>query len=76
MADQQLDVFDGEDEEERLWAALSGFKEMVRGLVAMTGLSTNVLADTYGFGKGKVATWQNPKRDGGRTSRPCGSSRC
>ncbi|MFB8038607.1 ricin-type beta-trefoil lectin domain protein [Streptomyces sp. NPDC056004] len=64
MADQQLDVFDGEDEEERLWEALSSFKKLVRGLVEMTGLSTNVLADRYGFGKGKVATWQNPKREG------------
>ncbi|MFB7531441.1 ricin-type beta-trefoil lectin domain protein [Streptomyces sp. NPDC056178] len=61
MADQRLDVFDGEDEEERLWEALSSFKEMVRDLVEMTGLSTNVLADTYGFGKGKVSTWQTAK---------------
>jgi hypothetical protein len=65
VADQQLlDVFDGEDEEERLWEALSSFKEMVRGLVEKTGLSTNVLADMHNFGKGKVATWQNPKREG------------
>ncbi|MFF9077739.1 ricin-type beta-trefoil lectin domain protein [Streptomyces sp. NPDC014646] len=63
MADQQLDVFDGEEEGERLWEALSSFKKVVRDLVEMTGLSTNVLADTYGFGKGKVATWQNPKRE-------------
>ncbi|MCX5106732.1 ricin-type beta-trefoil lectin domain protein [Streptomyces sp. NBC_00439] len=61
MADQQLDVFGGEDEDGRLWEALSGFKKEVRNLVEMTGLSTNVLADRYGFGKGKVATWQNPK---------------
>ncbi|MER5616846.1 hypothetical protein [Streptomyces sp. NPDC002215] len=63
MADQQLDVFGGEDEEERLWAALSSFKKLVRGLVEMTGLSTNELAVTYGFGKGKVSTWQNAKRE-------------
>ncbi|MEU6927399.1 ricin-type beta-trefoil lectin domain protein [Streptomyces sp. NPDC046631] len=63
MADQQLDVFGGEDEEERLWEALSSFKKLVRGLVEMTGLSTNELADTYGFGKGKVSTWQNAKRE-------------
>lgn len=61
MADQQLDVFDSEDEDGRLWEALSSFKKEVRNLVEMTGLSTNVLADRYGFGKGKVATWQNPK---------------
>ncbi|MFK4213789.1 RICIN domain-containing protein [Streptomyces sp. NPDC030920] len=65
MADQQLDVFDGENEEERLWEALSSFKKVVHGLVEKTGLSTNVLAETHGFGKGKVATWQNAKRDGG-----------
>ncbi|MFF1505738.1 ricin-type beta-trefoil lectin domain protein [Streptomyces sp. NPDC058316] len=64
MADQQLDAFDGEAEEERLWEALSSFKKVVHDLVEMTGLSTNVLADTYGFGKGKVATWQNAKREG------------
>ncbi|MFJ7498049.1 hypothetical protein ACIQZB_44710 [Streptomyces sp. NPDC097727] len=66
MADQQLDVFDGEneDEEERLWEALSSFKKLVRNLVGMTGLSTNVLADMYGFGKGKVATWQNANSEG------------
>ncbi|MFE7308885.1 hypothetical protein ACFU8A_30845, partial [Streptomyces sp. NPDC057546] len=63
MADQQLDVFGGEDEEERLWEALSSFKKLVRGLVEMTGLSTNELAVTYGFGKGKVSTWQNAKRE-------------
>ncbi|MFF3129844.1 RICIN domain-containing protein [Streptomyces sp. NPDC057908] len=63
MADQQLDVFGGEDEEERLWEALSSFKELVRGLVEMTGLSTNELADRHGFGKGKVSTWQNAKRE-------------
>ncbi|MER6499174.1 hypothetical protein ABT218_07210 [Streptomyces sp. NPDC001455] len=63
MPDQQLDVFDGEEEGERLWEALSSFKKVVRDLVEMTGLSTNVLADTYGFGKGKVATWQTPKRE-------------
>ncbi|WP_335940995.1 ricin-type beta-trefoil lectin domain protein [Streptomyces sp. PTD5-9] len=65
MADQRLlDVFDGDGEEERLWEALSSFKKTVRGLVEKTGLSTNVLADMHGFGKGKVATWQNPKREG------------
>jgi hypothetical protein len=63
VADQRLDVFDGEGEEERLWEALSSFKQVVHDLVEMTGLSTNVLADTYGFGKGKVATWQNAKRE-------------
>lgn len=62
MADQ-LDVFDGDAEQERLWEALNSFKKRVRKLVEMTGLSTNVLADTYGFGKGKVATWQNAKRE-------------
>ncbi|MFF3729095.1 ricin-type beta-trefoil lectin domain protein [Streptomyces sp. NPDC002476] len=65
MADQRLlDVFDGEGEEERLWEALSGFKKTVRGLVEKTGLSTNALADMHNFGKGKVATWQTPKREG------------
>ncbi|MFB7214730.1 hypothetical protein [Streptomyces sp. NPDC056255] len=44
--------------------SLSSFKKVVHDLVEMTGLSTNVLADMYGFGKGKVATWQNPKREG------------
>ncbi|MFF2964549.1 hypothetical protein ACFVT1_37990 [Streptomyces sp. NPDC057963] len=63
MADQQLDVFDGEDEEERLWEALSSFKKVVHGLVEKTGLSTNELADRHGFGKGKVSTWQNAKRE-------------
>ncbi|WP_424862799.1 ricin-type beta-trefoil lectin domain protein [Streptomyces sp. MMS24-I29] len=65
MADQRLlDVFDGDGEEERLWEALSGFKKTVRGLVEETGLSTNALADMHNFGKGKVATWQTPKREG------------
>ncbi|MCX5107000.1 substrate-binding and VWA domain-containing protein [Streptomyces sp. NBC_00439] len=65
MADQQLDVFDGENEEERLLReALSTFKQVVHGLVEMTGLSTNALADMYGFGKGKVTTWQNAKSEG------------
>ncbi|MFF4181313.1 ricin-type beta-trefoil lectin domain protein [Streptomyces sp. NPDC001750] len=65
MADQRLlDVFDGGDEEERLWEALSSFKKTVRGLVEKTGLSTNALADMHNFGKGKVATWQTPKREG------------
>lgn len=59
MPDQQFDVFEGEDEKERLWEALRDFKGLVRSLVELTGLSTNVLADTYHFGKGKVATWQN-----------------
>ncbi|WP_385625597.1 ricin-type beta-trefoil lectin domain protein (plasmid) [Streptomyces sp. P8-A8] len=63
MADQRLDVVDGEDEEERLWEALSSFKKVVHDLVEKTGLSTNTLADKYGFGKGKVTTWQNPKRE-------------
>ncbi|MFE4369675.1 hypothetical protein ACFRMN_15870 [Streptomyces sp. NPDC056835] len=62
MADQQLDTFDGEDDEDRkLREALSGFKEMVRSLVRETGLSTNQLTDMYGFGKGKVSTWQTAK---------------
>ncbi|MFE7431292.1 hypothetical protein [Streptomyces sp. NPDC057545] len=65
MADQRLlDVLDGGGEEERLWEALSGFKKTVRGLVERTGLSTNALADMHNFGKGKVATWQTPKREG------------
>ncbi|MFF3735201.1 ricin-type beta-trefoil lectin domain protein [Streptomyces sp. NPDC002476] len=65
MADQRLlDVLDGDGEEERLWKALSGFKKTVRGLVEKTGLSTNALADMHNFGKGKVATWQTPKREG------------
>ncbi|MFE7572508.1 hypothetical protein ACFU76_37160, partial [Streptomyces sp. NPDC057539] len=34
---------------------------MVRALVRETGLSTNQLADMYGFGKGKVSTWQTAK---------------
>jgi hypothetical protein len=62
VADQQLDAFDGDDEDKKLYEALSKFKGLVRDLVGLTGLSANQLADMYGFGKGKVSTWQTPKR--------------
>lgn len=61
MADQQFDVFDRDDEDEKLYEALGKFKGLVRGLVGLTGLSVNQLADMYGFGKGKVSIWQTPR---------------
>ncbi|MFF4796257.1 hypothetical protein ACFY2M_42955 [Streptomyces sp. NPDC001276] len=64
MADQQLDVFDSDDEEERLFQALSAFKTMVRNLVERTGLSTNEFERMHNFGDGKVSTWATAKRTG------------
>lgn len=61
MADQQFDVFDRDEEDAKLYEALGRFKDLVRGLVGLTGLSVNQLADMYGFGKGKVSTWQTAR---------------
>ncbi|MFF0794189.1 hypothetical protein [Streptomyces spiralis] len=64
MTDQQLDVFDGDDEKERLFQALSAFKTMVRELFERTGQSTNEFERLHNFGDGKVSTWYTAKRTG------------
>ncbi|MFD6424751.1 hypothetical protein [Streptomyces sp. NPDC060198] len=64
MAEQQLDTFcDEDDEDEKVREALSGFKETVRRLVAATGPTTHQLAGTHHLGKGKASTWQTAKHE-------------